>query len=114
MKILTRQILRVEMKLFCRPTENQREFMKKIRQGVSFELITMKPNFSSFHIPDNDFGYFFFSQTTSYVEETFSRIRQTGKCLLSRRNGKLQQANVENGGKIMVTWSLFPFAFYVI
>ena len=58
-----------------------------------------------------------FPQTTSYVEENekkISRMRQTRKCLLSLRNGKRQPANVENGGKIMVTWSLLPFAAHVM
>ena len=56
-------------------------------------------------------GYFFM-QTTSYVEENFT-YTANGKYVLSRRNGKRQPANVENGGKIMVTWSLLPFSFYV-
>ena len=62
--------------------------------------------------------FFFFPQTISYVEENgknISRIRQTRqkKSQFSRRDGKRQPANVENGGKIMVTWSLLPFAFHV-
>ena len=76
----------------------------------------MKPYFSSFAILKNGFGYYF-PQTLSYVEKKnkkkISRIRQTPKCLLLRRNGKLQPGNVENDGKFMVTWSLLPFAFHV-
>ena len=56
-------------------------------------------------------GYFFM-QTTSYVEEHFT-YTATRKYALSRRNGKRQPANVENGGKLMVTWSLLMLAFYV-
>ena len=58
----------------------------------------------------------FLPQTTSYVEENEKKnwsLRQTRKSPLSRRNGKRQPANVENGGKTMVTWSLWPFAFHV-
>ena len=68
--------------------------------------ITMKPNFSSFGLSENGSVEIFFPQTTSYVEENekeFSSLRITRKCLLSRRNGKRQPANVANGGKIMVT-----------
>ena len=56
-------------------------------------------------------GYFFM-QTTFYVEEHFT-YTATGKYALSCRNGKRQPANVENGRKIMVTWSLLPFSFHV-
>ena len=69
----------------------------------------MKPTFSSLGIPENGLGVLFSPQITSYIEENkkkISRIRQTRKCLLSRTNGKQQPTNVENGGKIMVTWSL--------
>ena len=83
---------------------------RKLRQGVSLS-ITMKPNFSSFGIPENGFGGTFFRKKKR--EENFTVIRRERKWLLSRRNGKRQPANVENGGEIMVTWSLLPFAFQV-
>ena len=48
------------MKLFSWSTESQHEFMKKFAAGVSYELsIIMKPNFSSFGLPQNGLGYFF-------------------------------------------------------
>ena len=72
----------------------------------------MKPNFPPLAYWKIVLRYFF-PQKTSYVEENFTYIRQTRKCLLSPRIGKRQPAKVENGGKIMVTWSLLPFAFHV-
>ena len=57
MKIFTRQILRVSMKLFCRSTESQREFMKKI--AARNQLWTIYNHFSSFGIPENGLGVLF-------------------------------------------------------
>ena len=58
------------MKLFCRSTKSQREFMKKLREGISYELsFTTKPNFSPFGTPENGFGVLF---SAIYVEENFT------------------------------------------
>ena len=54
-------------------------------------------------------GYFFM-QTTSYVEENFT---YTATGTYFHVETARQPANIENGGKVMVTWSLLPFSFYV-
>ena len=72
----------------------------------------MKPNIFLFDLPKNGKTICYVEKKSSYIRQ-FSRIRQTRKCLLSRRNGKRQPANVKNAGKIIVTWSLLPFAFHV-
>ena len=76
----------------------------------------MKFSFSLFDLPDYGFVVLFFHMQLvmwKKNEKKIPRIRQTRKCQLSRRNGKRQSANAKNGGKIMVTWSLLPFAFPV-
>lgn len=41
------------------------------------------------------------------------RMQQTQNKLLSRRNGKAQPANLKNGGKNKVTWSLLLLTFHL-
>ena len=76
----------------------------------------MKLNFSLFDLSANDFGVLFF-QTTYYVEEKLDKnstyTANAKMPILSSRNGKRRPANAKNGGKIVVIWSLLPFAFHV-
>ena len=70
MEILTRQILRVSMNLFCRSTESQSEFMKKI--AARRQLRTVYNHETYFFSPLTYWKMVlgtFFLQTTSYVEE---------------------------------------------
>ena len=58
----------------------------------------------------------YFWQLTSILKEKAEKIlrtRQKRNRLLSRRNGKVQLANVKIGGEHKVTWSLLPFTFHV-
>ena len=76
----------------------------------SLNSITIKPNFSSLDIPENGFGYFFPANNFLCGKNTRTKFHVYGK----RENAyQRQPANVKNGGKIMVTWSLLPFAFHV-
>ena len=45
--------------------------------------------------------------------EKILRPQKTRNRLLSRRNGKVQPANVKKWRKNTVTWSLLPFTFHV-
>ena len=87
MKILTLEILRVLIRLFCQSTESQREFMKKMRQGVNYKLsITMNLIVPPLVYRKNGFGVIFFPQTTSYVKENEKKIHTYGK----RKNAYFQ------------------------
>ena len=65
--------------------------------------------FSSFGIPENGFPANNLCRRRNFTHTANAKIPTF--YLLSRGNGKRQPANVENGGKIMATWSLSPFRF---
>lgn len=72
----------------------------------------MKPYFSSLDIPENGLGVLFFRKQRKRRRKREDILTYTATAKMPSFTYKLPPANVENGGNIVVTWSLLPFAFH--